>query len=127
MLEAKINEYQLNREGVKTWVSRRFGAQEFRALTRAQFNELLEKLPFFVKIKEKREAEKEAKAEREAIQTESKPEMDEETIKKVEKLRENAKEIRRRAQYADGQSYYADVRRAEEMELAAVHLMRRAG
>ena len=127
LLEAKINEHQLNREGVKVWILRRFGANEFRALTRTQFDELLEKLPFFAKLKEKKEAEREAKAEREAIQAESKPEVDKETLEKVEKLRAAAQGIRRQAQYADGQSYYADLRRAEEMEAAAMHLMRKAG
>lgn len=123
LLEAKINEYQLNREGVKTWVFRRFDVKEFRALTRSQFEELLEKLPFFAKIKEKREAEQETKAEREAIKAESKPTIDKETLEKVESMRATAKEIRKRAQYADGQSYYADTRRAEEIEIAADHLM----
>lgn len=124
LLEAKINEHGLNREGVKTWILRRFNAQEFRALTRSQFDELLEKLPFFAKIKEKREAEQEAKVEREAIQAESKPVIDKEILEKVERMRATAKEIRAQAQYADGQNYYADTRRAEEIEIAANHLMK---
>ena len=127
LLEAKINEHGLNREGVKTWILRRFNAQEFRALTRSQFDELLEKLPFFAKIKEKREAEQEAKTEREAIQEESKPAIDKEILEKVEIMRATAKKIRAQAQYADGQNYYADTRRAEEIEIAANHLMRQAG
>lgn len=124
LLEAKINEHGLNREGVKTWILRRFNAQEFRALTRSQFDDLLEQLPRMAQIKSKREAEQEAKAEREAIQAESKPIIDKEILEKVERMRATAKEIRAQAQYADGQNYYADTRRAEEIEIAANHLMR---
>lgn len=124
LLEAKINEHQLNREGVKTWILRRFGANEFRALTRAQFDELLTQLPRMAEIKAKREAEEEAKTEREVIQAESKPEVSRELLERVEKMRASAREIRRQAQYADGQNYYADTRRAEEIEIAANNLMR---
>lgn len=127
LLEVKINEHKLNREGVKTWIFRRFGAQEFRALTRAQLDELLTQLPCMAEIKTKREAEAEAKAEREAIQAESNPEIDAETREKVAKLRAGANAIRQQAQYADGQNYYADLRRAEEMEAVAMHLLRKAG
>jgi hypothetical protein len=127
LLEAKINEYQLNREGVKTWVFRRFDVKEFRALTRSQFEELLEKLPFFAKIKEKREAEQEAKAEREAIQAESKSEISEEIKERVRKLRENARQIRKTAQYANGGAYYAENKMADEMEAMADRLMQQAG
>lgn len=124
LLEAKINEHGLNREGVKTWILRRFNAQEFRALTRSQFDDLLEQLPRMAQIKSKREAEQEAKAEREAIQAESKPAIDKELLEKVERMRATAKDIRAQAQYADGQNYYADTRRAEEIEIAANHLMK---
>lgn len=123
LLEAKINEHHLNREGVKVWILRRFGANEFRALTRTQFDELLAQLPRMAEIKAKREAESEAKEEREAIQAESKPEISNEILERVKRLRENAKQIRKAAQYADGNSYYADTRRAEEMEIAADMLM----
>ena len=77
MLEAKIGELGLNRDGVKTWAARRFGVEHFQELNRSQFNELLAQLPKMAEIKAKREAEQaeqEAKAEREAIQAEAQPE-----------------------------------------------------
>ena len=77
MLEARIGELGLNRDGVKTWATRRFGVEHFQGLNRQQFAELLAQLPKMAEIKAKREAEQaeqEAKAEREAIQAEAQPE-----------------------------------------------------
>lgn len=77
MLEARIGELGLNRDGVKTWATRRFGVEHFQGLNRQQFGELLAQLPKMAEIKAKREAEQaeqEAKAEREAIQAEAQPE-----------------------------------------------------
>ena len=77
MLEARIGELGLNRDGVKTWITRRFGVEHFQGLNRQQFAELLAQRPKMAEIKAKREAEQaeqEAKAEREAIQAEAQPE-----------------------------------------------------
>ena len=51
MLEAKIGELGLNRDGVKTWAARRFGVEHFQELNRSQFNELLAQLPKMAEIK----------------------------------------------------------------------------
>ena len=67
MLEARISELGLNREGVKTWIIRRFCVDHFQGLQKSQFSELLNQLPKMAELKAKREA----KAEREAIKAES--------------------------------------------------------
>lgn len=77
MLEARISELGLNRDGVKTWMIRRFSVEHFQGLNRQQYTELLAQLPKMAEVKAKREAEQaeqEAKAEREAIQAEAQPE-----------------------------------------------------
>jgi hypothetical protein len=70
-LEARIDELNLNREGVKLWCKRRWGIQHLYDLTAPQYRELLTKLPDMAKVKARKEADAEAEAERAAIQTET--------------------------------------------------------
>ncbi|MCC9002529.1 MAG: hypothetical protein V9G98_11770 [Candidatus Competibacter sp.] len=99
MLEARIGELGLNREGVKTWTARRFGIEHFQELNRQQFGELLAQLPKMAEIKAKREAEQaeqEAKAEREAIQAEARPEPEPPAQREPEPERPPTEEQKRR-------------------------------
>ena len=99
VLEARVSELGLNREGVKTWTARRFGVEHFQELNRQQFGELLAQLPKMAEIKAKREAEQaeqEAKAEREAIQAEARPEPEPPAQREPEPERPPTEEQKRR-------------------------------
>ena len=143
MLEAKIGELGLNRDGVKTWIARRFGVEHFRDLNRQQFGELLAQLPKMAEIKAKREAEQaeqEARAEREAIQAEAQPEPEQpakiepeleqppteaqkRTIKaKATRMEEAARELRAIRPYRSGKTRYREAEEAAILENEARHL-----
>ena len=138
MLEAKIGELGLNREGVKTWTARRFGIEHFQELNRSQFNELLAQLPKMAEIKAKREAEQaeqEAKAEREAIQAEAQPEPEPEPEQspteeqkrrmkaRAAKMEEKATELRDCRYYGgSGKTRYREAEEAAILENEARHL-----
>lgn len=131
MLEAKIRELGLNREGVKTWMARRFSVEHFQGLSRRQFNELLNQLPKMAEIKAKREAEQEAKAEREAIQEEAQPSplSAEEKAKLKERgniMMERARDMKQSAQYANGRTYYREMEEAAILENEARHTLEKA-
>ena len=68
----------------------------------------------------------ECKAERKAIQGESSqsPVIQVPPGSEAEKLLDAARQIRTQAKYSDGQSYYADLERAQTMEAAARRLMK---
>lgn len=145
MLEARIGELGLNREGVKTWTARRFGIEHFQELNRSQFNELLAQLPKMADIKAKREAEQaeqEAKAEREAIQAEAQPEPEPPaqrepepeperppteaqkwTMKaKAARMEEAAQDLRAIRPYRSGKTRYREAEEAAILENEARHL-----
>ena len=138
MLEARIGELGLNREGVKTWTTRRFGIEHFRELNRQQFGELLAQLPKMAEIKAKREAEQaeqEAKAEREAIQVEAQPEPEPEPEQlpteeqkrrmkaRAAKMEEKATELRDCRYYGgSGKTRYREAEEAAILENEARHL-----
>ena len=140
MLEARISELGLNRDGVKTWATRRFGVEHFQGLNRQQFGELLAQLPKMAEIKAKREAEQEAKAEREAIQAEAQPELEQpaqiepepeqppteeqkRTMKtKAARMEEAAKDLRAIRPYRSGKTRYREAEEAAILENEARHL-----
>ena len=138
MLEARISELGLNREGVKTWTARRFGVEHFQELNRQQFGELLAQLPKMAEIKAKREAEQaeqEAKAEREAIQAEAQPEPEPEPEQlpteeqkrrmkaRAAKMEEKATELRDCRYYGgSGKTRYREAEEAAILENEARHL-----
>ena len=138
MLEAKIGELGLRREGVKTWTTRRFGIEHFQELNRQQFGELLAQLPKMAEIKAKREAEQaeqEAKAEREAIQAEAQPEPEPEPEQspteeqkrrmkaRAAKMEEKATELRDCRYYGgSGKTRYREAEEAAILENEARHL-----
>ena len=143
MLEARIGELGLNRDGVKTWATRRFGVEHFQGLNRQQFAELLAQLPKMAEIKAKREAEQaeqEAKAEREAIQAEAQPELEQpaqiepepeqppteeqkRTMKtKAARMEEAAKDLRAIRPYRSGKTRYREAEEAAILENEARHL-----
>lgn len=143
MLEARISELGLNRDGVKTWITRRFGVEHFQGLNRQQFGELLAQLPKMAEIKAKREAEQaeqEAKAEREAIQAEAQPEPEQpaqiepepeqpptEAQKramktKAARMEEAAKDLRAIRPYRSGKTRYREAEEAAILENEARHL-----
>ena len=145
MLEARISELGLNREGVKTWTARRFGVEHFQELNCSQFNELLAQLPKMAEIKAKREAEQaeqEAKAEREAIQAEARPEPEppaqrepepeperplteeqKRTMKaKAARMEEAAQDLRAIRPYRSGKTRYREAEEAAILENEARHL-----
>ncbi|MEI2774329.1 MAG: hypothetical protein V9G98_27755 [Candidatus Competibacter sp.] len=137
MLEARVSELGLNREGVKTWTARRFGVEHFQGLNRQQFGELLAQLPKMAEIKAKREAEQaeqEAKAEREAIQAEAQPESEPEserppteaqkrTMKaKAAWMEEAAQGLRAIRPYRSGKTRYREAEEAAILENEARHL-----
>lgn len=126
MLEARISELGLNRDGVKTWITRRFGVEHFQGLNRQQFGELLAQLPKMAEHKAKREAEQEEKAEREAIQAQ--PAEDEKVNPKerARKMMERARDMKQSAQYANGQTHYREMEEAAILENEARHLMQAA-
>lgn len=118
MLEARISELGLNREGVKTWIIRRFCVDHFQGLQKSQFSELLNQLPKMAELKAKREAEQEAKSEREAIQLESKI-SSEEREKNMEKI---AYKIREAGRYKSGKVRPREAVEAGILESEARHL-----
>lgn len=123
MLEARILEIGLNREGVKTWITRRFNVEHFQGLNRQQFNELLEQLPRMAEEKKKRET---AQAERDAIQSEAKTLTEEEkerTKARAKKMMDQARAMRQSAQYANGQTHYREMQEAEILENEAQHIL----
>lgn len=140
MLEARIGELGLNRDGVKTWATRRFGVEHFQGLNRQQFGELLAQLPKMAEIKAKREAEQEAKAEREAIQAEAQPVLEQpaqiepepeqppteeqkRTMKtKAARMEEAAKDLRAIRPYRSGKTRYREAEEAAILENEARHL-----
>lgn len=143
MLEARVSELGLNREGVKTWTARRFGVEHFQELNRSQFNGLLAQLPKMAEIKAKREAEQaeqEAKAEREAIQAEAQPEptaqrepepepeqppteAQKRTMKaKATRMEEAAQDLRAIRPYRSGKTRYREAEEAAILENEARHL-----
>jgi hypothetical protein len=141
MLEARISELGLNRDGVKTWITRRFGVDHFQGLNRQQFGELLAQLPKMAEIKAKREAEQaeqEARAEREAIQAEAQPEPlaqrepepeqppteeQKRTMKtKAARMEETAKDLRAIRPYRSGKTRYREAEEAAILENEARHL-----
>ena len=140
MLEARIGELGLNRDGVKTWATRRFGVEHFQELKRQQFAELLAQLPKMAEIKAKREAEQEAKAEREAIQAEAQPEPEQpaqiepepeqppteaqkRTMKaKAARMEEAAKDLRAIRPYRSGKTRHREAEEAAILENEARHL-----
>ena len=145
MLEARIGELGLNREGVKTWTARRFGVEHFQELNRQQFGELLAQLPKMAEIKAKREAEQaeqEAKVEREAIQAEAQPEPEpparrepepeperppteeqKRTMKaKAVRMEEAAQGLRAIRPYRSGKTRYREAEEAAVLENEARHL-----
>ena len=140
MLEARVSELGLNREGVKTWTARRFGVEHFQGLNRQQFGELLAQLPKMAEIKAKREAEQEAKAEREAIQAEAQPVLEQpaqiepepeqppteeqkRTMKtKAARMEEAAKDLRAIRPYRSGKTRYREAEEAAILENEARHL-----
>ena len=137
MLEARIGELGLNREGVKTWTARRFGIEHFQELNRQQFGELLAQLPKMAEIKAKREAEQaeqEAKAEREAIQAEAEAQTEPEpeqppteeqkrTMKaKAARMEEAAQDLRAIRPYRSGKTRYREAEEAAILENEARHL-----
>ena len=121
MLEARISELGLNREGVKTWCIRRFGIDHFQGLQKSQFSELLNQLPKMAEIKAKREAEQEAQAEREAIQMESQPQPlnNEEIAKKMDVLSTG---IREAGRYKSGKVRPREAVESAILESEARHL-----
>ena len=121
MLEARISELGLNREGVKTWIIRRFCVDHFQGLQKSQFSELLNQLPKMAEIKAKREAKQEAQAERESIQAESQPQPlnDEEKAKKMEVL---AAGIREAGRYKSGKVRPREAVESAILENEARHL-----
>ncbi|MBK8185704.1 MAG: hypothetical protein IPK63_23540 [Candidatus Competibacteraceae bacterium] len=121
MLEARISELGLNREGVKTWCIRRFSIDHFQGLQKSQFSELLNQLPKMAEIKAKREAEQEAQAEREAIQMESQPQPlnNEEKAKNMDVL---SHEIREAGRYRSGKVRPREAVEAGILESEARHL-----
>ncbi|MER2623568.1 MAG: hypothetical protein ABTS22_06480 [Accumulibacter sp.] len=137
MLEARIGELGLNREGVKTWTARRFGIEHFQELNRQQFGELLAQLPKMAEIKAKREAEQaeqEVKAEREAIQAEAEAQTEPEpeqppteaqkwTMKaKAARMEEAAQDLRAIRPYRSGKTRYREAEEAAILENEARHL-----
>lgn len=107
LLEARISQHQLNREGVKTWVMRRFGVEHFHELSRQQLDDVLDQLPRMAEIKAEREAREEATAEREAIQAEGKPEPEPEPepkqgIAQAEHMENMAKDLRAAGRHQSG-------------------------
>lgn len=129
MLEARISELGLNREGVKTWCIRRFGVEHFQGLQKSQFSELLNQLPKMAELKAKREAEQEAKEEREAIQAESQPLSSEERDalkKRGNRMMERARDMRQNAKYANGQTHYREIEEAAIVESEARHALAQA-
>ena len=145
VLEARVSELGLNREGVKTWTARRFGVEHFQELNRQQFGELLAQLPKMAEIKAKREAEQaeqEAKAEREAIQAEAQPEPEppaqrepepeperppteaqKRTMKaKAARMEEAAQDLRAIRPYRSGKTRYREAEEAAILENEARHL-----
>lgn len=121
MLEARISELGLNREGVKTWIMRRFGVEHFQGLNRQQFAELLAQLPKMAELKAKREAEQEAQAEREAIKAESQPQAlnNEEKAKNMDVL---SHEIREAGRYRSGKIRPREAVESAILESEARHL-----
>jgi len=121
MLEARISELGLNREGVKTWCIRRFSIDHFQGLQKSQFSELLNQLPKMAEIKAKREAEQEAQAEREAIQMESQPQPlnNEEIAKKMDVLSTG---IREAGRYKSGKVRPREAVESAILESEARHL-----
>jgi hypothetical protein len=117
-IEARLQEFGLDRERVKAWCKKRWDVEHFPDLTPTQCSELSTRLPIFAR----QLAEEEAHAEREAIQAEagSSPE---ERQQKAEALREQAKRIRQHAQYADGQAYYREIEEAQKLEAEAQRLL----
>ena len=129
MLEARISELGLNREGVKTWITRRFGVEHFQGLNKQQFAELLAQLPKMYEVKAKREAEQEAQAEREAIKAESQPLSDEGKNALKERgnmMMERARNMKRSAQYANGSTHYREMEEAAILENEARHTLEKA-
>jgi len=138
MLEARVSELGLNREGVKTWTARRFGIEHFQELNRQQFGELLAQLPKMAEIKAKREAEQaeqEAKVEREAIQAEAQPEPEPEPEQlptdeqkrrmkaRAAKMEEKATELRDCRYYGgSGKTRHREAEEAAILENEARHL-----
>jgi hypothetical protein len=141
MLEARIGELGLNRDGVKTWITRRFGVEHFRGLNRQQFGELLAQLPKMAEIKAQREAERaerEAKAEREAVRAEAQPEPTAQTEPEPERppteeqkrtmrtkaarMEEAAKDLRAIRPYRSGKTRYREAEEAAILENEAQHL-----
>lgn len=118
MLEARISELGLNREGVKTWITRRFGVEHFQGLNKQQFAELLAQLPKMYEVKAKREAEQEAQAEREAIKAESQLHS-EESAKKMEEVAAN---IREAGRYRSGKVRPREAVESAILESEARHL-----
>ena len=121
MLEAQISELGLNREGVKTWMTRRFGVEHFQGLQKSQFSELLAQLPKMAELKAKREAEQEAQAEREAIKAESQPQPlnNEERAKKMDVLSSG---IREAGRYKSGKVRPREAVESAILESEARHL-----
>lgn len=133
MVEARIGELGLNRDGVKTWMTRRFNVEHFHGLNRQQFNELLAQLPQMAACKAKREAEakSEAPAEREAIQAEAQPSQlsgaEKDALKdRGKKMMQQAQDMKRSAQYANGQTHYRETEEAAILENEARRLLAEA-
>ena len=116
MLEAKIGELGLNREGVKTWITRRFGVEHFQALNRKQFGELLAQLPKMAEIKAKRE---QIPTPTPLTETEKEKEKRKD---RAQKMMEQARNMKEAARYANGQTHYREMEEAAILENEARHL-----
>ena len=106
----------MNREGVKTWITRRFGVEHFQALSRKQFGELLAQLPKMAEIK----------AKREQIPTPTPTpltETEKEKLKdRAQKMMEQARNMKEAARFANGQTHYREMEEAAILENEARHL-----
>ena len=120
MLEAKIGELGLNREGVKTWITRRFGVEHFQALNRQQFSELLAQLPKMAEIKAKREqipTPTPTPTPTPLTETEKERRKD-----RAQKMMEQARNMKEAARYANGQTHYREMEEAAILENEARYL-----
>ena len=120
MLEAKIGELGLNREGVKTWITRRFGVEHFQALSRKQFGELLAQLPKMAEIKAKREqipTPTPTPTPTPLTETEKERRKD-----RAQKMMEQARNMKEAARFANGQTHYREMEEAAILENEARHL-----
>ena len=120
MLEAKIGELGLNREGVKTWITRRFGVEHFQALNRQQFSELLAQLPKMAEIKAKREqipTPTPTPTPTPLTETEKERRKD-----RAQKMMEQARNMKEAARFANGQTHYREMEEAAILENEARHL-----